>query len=359
MAGCCISPTGARIRSARYGRGVDALPELDELLSSVHVVSLPLSVRFRGVTQREAALFCGPHGWTEFSPFLEYDDDESAAWLAAAIEFGWSTPLRPRRDAIPVNATVPAVAAERVPEVLALYGKTPAHTIKVKVAERGQSLQEDVARVRAVHEAAPQARVRVDANGAWSLEEAKRALDALSWASLEYVEQPVATLADMVELRQWSRSQGPGTLLAADELVRKAEDPLAVARAGAADVIIVKAQPLGGIRRALTVVQEASLPAVVSSALDTQVGIGMGLALAAALPALPYACGLGTGRLFRTAIADLGPSSSPWLVPPRRATPTPEALADAGASPARTAWWRDRIRRCYRRLVDARGHSPE
>ena len=236
-------------------------------------------------------LLHGPAGWGEFAPFLEYDDAEAARWLAAALEActtPWPEPVRP---SVPVNATVPAVAAAVVPSVLARFpGCT---TAKVKVAEAGQSLADDEARVAAVRAAlGPAGRVRVDANGGWSLEQARRALDVLGPYGLEYAEQPCAALEDLAALR------GRGVLVAADESVRKAEDPLRVARLGAADVLVLKVAPLGGVAAGARVARACGLPVVVSSALDTSVGISAGVALAAALPELPYACGLATTSLM-------------------------------------------------------------
>ncbi|MCH6231045.1 o-succinylbenzoate synthase, partial [Microbacterium sp. CFH 31415] len=237
----------------------NAIPPLSELLASARVVALPLATRFRGVDVREALVFEGPEGWTEFSPFVEYDDREAATWLAAAIDFGWMPQPAPVRNEIPVNATVPAVAAASVPAVLARFDGC--RTAKVKVAEAGQRLSDDVERVRAVREEmGPEGRVRIDANGAWNVDEAERALHALAEFDVEYAEQPCATVEELAELRR--RVNYMGIPIAADESVRKASDPLAVARAGAADLLVVKAQPLGGVRRALAIVAEAGLPAV-------------------------------------------------------------------------------------------------
>lgn len=325
------------------------LPPLAEVLSSLRVVSLPMRVRFRGITVREAALCEGPAGWTEFSAFPEYDDAEAATWLSGALEYGWGDLPAHRRTEVPVNATVPAVAATEVRRVLALWGVEQPHTVKVKVAEPGQVLADDVARVAAVQAAAPSARIRVDANGAWSVDEAKRAMEAFADFRLEYVEQPVASIDEMAAVREWSQTAGPGTYVAADESVRKATDPLRVAREGAADVLVVKAQPLGGVNRALQIVEAAGLPAVVSSALDTTVGIGMGFALAAALPQLPYACGLGTGGFFAR---DIGTEPrTGWRQHPSRARVDVEAMAALAATPDRAAWWRARVERCYALLA--------
>ncbi len=320
------------------------LPALTELLASAHVVALPLATRFRGVDIREAVVLEGPEGWTEFSPFTEYGDDEASTWLAAAIDFGWMPQPAPVRDEVPVNATVPAVDAASVPAVLARFDGC--RTAKVKVAEPGQRLADDVARVAAVRAAmGPEGRVRIDANGAWNVDEAERALHALAEYDLEYAEQPCATVEELAELRR--RVKYMDIPIAADESVRKAADPLAVARAGAADLIVVKAQPLGGVRRALEIVAEAGLPAVVSSALDTSVGLSMGVALAAALPQLDYDCGLGTASLFTADVASPALLPREGVLPVGRVTPDPGLLAGHAASADRRDWWLDRIARCH------------
>lgn len=316
-------------------------PPLSDLLATARVVALPMNTRFRGVDMREALLFEGPRGWAEFSPFVEYEDAEAATWLAAAIDFAWHEQPAPLRDRIPVNATVPAVAAEAVAGVLTRFDGC--RTAKVKVAERGQVLDDDVARVRAVREhMGPEGRIRIDANAGWNVDEAEHAIHALAEFDLEYAEQPCATVAELAELR--TRVKHMGIPIAADESVRKAEDPLAVARAGAADLIVIKAQPLGGIRRALGIVAEAGLPAVVSSALDTAVGLSQGAALAASLPALEYDCGLGTASLFADDVAGARPVGG--SVSAARVVPDATALARLEAPAHRRAWWFERLERC-------------
>ncbi|MET3901771.1 o-succinylbenzoate synthase [Paenarthrobacter sp. 4246] len=322
-----------------------ALPPLEELLDSAHVVSLPMRVRFRGIMERETLLMRGPTGWGEFCPFPEYDDDESSRWLAAALEAGWLGFPSQLRDTIPVNATVPAVTAERVPEVLTQFGRVDA--VKIKVAERGQSLRDDVARVNAVRDALPEAAIRVDANGGWDVEQAVKALGKLSAVGLEYAEQPVPTIEGLAEVRRRLTDAGTPVLIAADESVRKEDDPLRVARAGAADLIVVKVAPLGGVRRALDIVEQAGLPAVVSSALDTSVGIRAGLALAAALPSLPYACGLGTVSLFASDITLDPLVADDGAIHVREAVADPGLLEEYAASAERRDWWLDRLRRVH------------
>jgi O-succinylbenzoate synthase len=323
--------------------------DLDAVLAGLRVVAIPMRVRFRGVTVREAALLEGPAGWGEFSPFPEYEPPEASRWLTAALESAWHDWPEPRRDAVPVNATVPAVPAEQVPAVLARFDGC--RTAKVKVAERGQSLADDVGRVAAVRDAmGPSARVRVDANGAWDVDQARDALAALAAYDIEYAEQPCATVPELKELRAALARQGIDVPVAADESIRKAEDPLRVAREQAADVVVVKVAPLGGVRRALEVVQECGLPAVVSSALDTSVGMAAGVALAAALPDLPFACGLGTVALLEGDVATgpMVPRGGELAV--KRVTADPGLLERWAAPADRQAWWHERVRACWTEL---------
>lgn len=323
----------------------DDPPPLDELLADAHLVALPLVTRFRSIEVREAMLLRGPMGWTEFSPFTEYDDVEASAWLRAAIDFGWREAPTAVRDRIPVNATLPAVAADQVDGVLARYAGT--RTVKVKVAEPGQRLGDDVARVKATRAfLGPEGRIRVDANGGWNVDEAEHAAHALAGFDLEYLEQPCATVVELAELR--ARLHDWQLPIAADESVRKADDPLAVARAGAADLLVIKAQPLGGIHRALSIVAAAGLPVVVSSALDTSVGISMGAHLAAAIPELSYDCGLATVGLFEHDVAVDPLIAVDGAIEVRRVEVDERILREHAAGPDRDSWWRARLERCYR-----------
>jgi O-succinylbenzoate synthase len=321
----------------------------------LHVVQIPMRVPFRGVLHREALLVRGPAGWGEFSPFLEYDDLEASRWLASAVEAAWSGWPEPLRHAIPVNATVPAVAAADVAGVLARFpGCT---TAKVKVAEAGQTLSQDLDRVAAVREVLGAAgRIRVDANGGWTVTEAVDALRALAPYGLEYAEQPCATVAELVQMRLRLARAGVGVLVAADESVRKAEDPLLVARAGAADVLVLKVAPLSGVRPALDIAEQCGLPVVVSSALDTAVGIRAGLALAAALPSLPYACGLATTSLMAADVAELRPVGG--SLPVGAVVPDPERLAALAAPAGRRDWWLARLDRCRSLLLSELPERP-
>jgi O-succinylbenzoate synthase len=326
-------------------------PGLDELLDGMRVVSIPMRVTFRGVSVREAVLVRGPLGWGEFSPFPEYDDDESARWLTAAIEAGWAGWPDALRSSVPVNATVPAVPAADVPAILARYDGCS--TAKVKVAQPGEGLQHDLDRVAAVRDVmGPQARIRVDANGAWSVEEATDALTRLTAYQLEYAEQPCASVEELASLRIALARNGTEVLVAADESIRRASDPMRVVREEAADVIVVKVAPLGGVRSALAIAQECGLPTVVSSALDTSVGIRAGLALAAALPELPFACGLSTVELLSGDVTHESLVPRAGSIAVRDLDVDPELLDRWQAPENRQEWWRERTTRCHQLLAD-------
>jgi O-succinylbenzoate synthase len=171
-------------------------------LNRLHVYSIPMRVRFRGIDVREGMLIEGDAGWGEFCPFLEYDDRVAAAWLATAIEAsttGWPAPVR---DLVPVNCTVPAVDPERAYEIAAASGCA---TAKVKIADHRGSLGEDLERVMAVRDAlGPDGFVRCDANGAWEVEEAVTAIRQLDSAAggLQYVEQPCRTVEELAAVRR-------------------------------------------------------------------------------------------------------------------------------------------------------------
>lgn len=272
-------------------------------IAEILAFSLPMRMRFRNISQRAGLLLRGPAGWAEFSPFWEYGPPEAAAWLRSALDQATCAPPTLVREQIPINITVPVTTPEQATELIntASAATDIPLTAKVKVADPRASHHGDEARLAAVRAAlGPHGKVRIDANGAWDLETALELLPRLDRAAggLEYAEQPCQTIAELATLRR--RLDIP---IAADELVRRAVDPLAVARAQAADVLVIKVQPLGGVRAALQIADQTDLPVVVSSALDTSVGIAAGLHLAGALPQLPYACGLGTVRLFTSDIA--------------------------------------------------------
>ncbi|MCW2594108.1 MAG: enolase superfamily enzyme related to L-alanine-DL-glutamate epimerase [Mycobacterium sp.] len=313
-------------------------PTLDELLDRLYVVALPMRVRFRGIDVREIALFEGPFGWGEFGAFLEYAPPEAAHWLEAGIEAAYVAPPTPVRDRIPINATVPAVAPDRVPELLARF--PGAQTAKVKVAEPGQTLADDVARVNAVRALVPT--VRVDANGGWTVPKAVAAIGALTAdGPLEYVEQPCPTVPELVEVRRLV-----DVAIAADESIRKAEDPLYVFRAKAADVAVLKVAPLGGVARFLEIGRQCDISMVVSSALDSAVGMARGLLAAGCLPELRHACGLGTGGLFVDDVTEPALPVDGYL-PVGPVVPDPARLSALAATRERRQWWIERVRVCY------------
>ncbi|MFH0411036.1 o-succinylbenzoate synthase [Corynebacterium sp. L4756] len=334
--------------------------QIDDILDRAHVVALPMAVKFRGVTTREALLIDGPAGWGEFAPFLEYGAQESAPWLAAGLEAAYEGFPELVRDTVEVNGTIPAVDAAQVPDVMNRYPGV--RTWKVKVAEPGQTLEDDIARVNAVREYAQEHNpslspiIRVDANGGWSVEEAIAA--AKEMMPLDYMEQPCRTAEELAEVRSQLMRNGLFVRVAADESIRKAQDPFKVADLQAADVAIVKPAPLGGVRKTLEIarqLRERHMDITVASALDTAVGMNMGLATVAALPiiyddedidVLPAAAGLATGSLFIEDVA----------VPHKLvdgALPAAPVAADldrvvALAAPSeRRDWWFNRARECY------------
>jgi len=300
------------------------------------VFSIPMRTRFRGITVREGLLIFGPSGWGEFSPFWDYDATEARRWWPSAVEAAAGDWPAPVRDRIAVNCTVPAVDGETAQGIVARSG---CRTAKVKVAEAGQSVADDLERVAAVRDAlGPDGAVRIDANGAWSVDEAVREIAAIDRAAggLEYAEQPCASLAELAAVRL-----RVGVPIAADESIRRAEDPARVAVLDAADIAVLKVQPLGGVRRALAVAERCGLPVVVSSALETSVGLAAGVALAAALPQLPYACGLATTALLDGDVTSepLTPVDGDLMVRPV----IPDLRADVAADEETAQRWYDRL----------------
>ncbi|MBA1834344.1 o-succinylbenzoate synthase [Corynebacterium wankanglinii] len=316
------------------------IPTADDILERAHVVALPMAVKFRGITTREALLIDGPAGWGEFSPFLEYGPGESAAWLASGIEAAF-TGLPSVEGSVEVNGTIPAV--EDVEPVLARYPGV--RTFKIKVAEKGQSLDDDLRRVNAVRELRPDARLRVDANRGWSVDEAVEAAEKLG--ELEYIEQPCATVEELAEVKRRVR-----TPIAADESIRRAADPYRVAQLHAADVAVCKVAPLGGVARLVRIARELHLGVTVASALDTAVGMDAGL-VAAKLTG-SRAAGLATQRLFVEDVA--APRAiTDGRMAVTRTTPDPDRLHALRAPAARRDWWFDRVRAC----VEVLQRSPQ
>jgi o-succinylbenzoate synthase len=333
-------------------------PALTDLLSSARVVSLPLRTRFRGVVDREVMLFEGPNGWAEWSPFLEYPDEEAAVWLAAAIEFAYGELPALNREAIPVNATLPAVAPDQVEKVLSRFGAFS--TVKIKVAEPGQDLNDDLKRIWAVRAAYPGARIRLDANGGYNVRNAFMIGASMieNAVPLDYLEQPVASIDEMVELRQMIQKTKIDLKIAADESVRKVSDPMAVVNAGAADILVLKAAPLGGISRAISIAKEAGLPVVISSALESSVGLSMGAHLAAALPmhsevepgGLAFDCGLATASLLAGDVTREPLIPVDGFIEVRRVSVDQQKLDIFEAEDHRIDWWIDRLDRAFKHL---------
>lgn len=344
------------------------LPSLTELTDRAHVVTCPLRVPFRGVTEREMMLIEAPDGWVEWSPFLEYGAAESSRWLRSGLLLGWdeASAGAPTRRSVEVNATVPAVdvevSPELVPELLDRYpGCT---TVKVKVAQAGQSLADDVARVRAVRAARPGISVRVDANAGWTVDQAFTAAVALTDPSrgggpLDYMEQPCATVAELAELRRRLGAKGMMVRIAADELIRKSTDPLEVVQAGACDVAVLKVAPLGGVDHVREIARKIGrygVAVTVSSALESAVGMYAGLLAVATLPGYsdddemtvhPQAAGLATGSLYLEEVCTPRQIVDGRLAV-ERCVPEAARLAALASPAARRDWWFDRLAAAYR-----------
>jgi len=303
------------------------------LLETMRVVALPTKTDFRGINVREVALFKGEYGWAEFSPFLEYSDAECVPWLECAIEA--ATKPRPElyRKSIKINGTIPALNDRK--ELEEIVNAFPlVKTFKVKV---GQNLDEDIARLKWIKALRPQAKIRIDVNGSWSVADAVTNLRAIYGAigELEYVEQPCATIDELRELKQ---KLAIDILITGDEVLRKAKDPFAVDLHGAVDILMLKVQPLGGIARAHALAEHHKLPVVISSALESAVGINYGLILAASFPELNFDCGLGTGALLRSDVAQMPIINGEIEI--REFEPEISAYEVA---PARFEWWKNRV----------------
>ena len=313
---------------------------LDQLLASMQVVALPLKSKFRGITVREVALFEGPAGWGEFAPFLEYDDIESSTWLLSAIDAATNPAPMAHRGFIKVNATLPAINNAKEIEEL-LHSFAGCDTVKVKV---GENLGEDIVRVARVRAFLPKAKIRLDVNGGWSVDQALINLYEIyeEVGPLEYVEQPCATLA---ELRLLKEKLVIEFKITGDEVMRKAKDPFAIDLQGAIDVLMLKVAPLGGITRAREIGAHHKLPMVVSSDLDSAVGIGYGLQLAASLPTLDYASGLATGQLLSADVATVALENGEIAV--RSVSPDADLLAKYAVPVERLIWWKERATRAF------------
>ena len=314
---------------------------LEEALASLRVLALPMRTTFRSLNIRETALFKGENGWGEFAPFVEYSDQESLPWLESAIEAA-DKPLSPAlREFIPINATVPASNDEaEIEQILSWYPGVD--TVKIKV---GTGIQEDLVRIAVVRKHLPKAKIRIDVNGSWSVKEALLNVNAIYEVTgdlLEYVEQPVTSLDELKQLKEGMRVD---VKIAGDEVLRKAKDPFAISLDGAIDILMLKVSPLGGIKRAMDLASHHKLPVVISSALESAVGISYGLALAARVPNLDYACGLGTSALFNQDVSDI-----PIVNGAIKATSYPidlDRVERYELKGERLEWWRNRISRVW------------
>ena len=306
---------------------------LNEILASLQVLSIPTRTNFRSVTKREVALFKGPNGWGEFSPFLEYEAEEASYWLGSGIEAAFGQIPLTQRDQIEINATLPAVNTKiDVENILSWY--PGARIAKIKV---GSDLTLDIARIENALAVNPNLRIRLDVNGGWTVKQATesvaRIVERFGVDKFQYIEQPVATVEELRELHLPIPVVG-------DEVIRKAKDPFAIDLSGAVDILMLKVSPLGGIERAKAIAAHHKLPVVVSSALESAVGISHGLKLAAALPELNYACGLGTGKLLSNDVAELPIVDGHMKV----TTVNPSGMLNLQAAPERRTWWESRIR---------------
>ena len=312
---------------------------INELISSMRVIALPMKTEFRGINVREVALLKGNQGWAEFSPFLEYDDHESARWLAAAIEAAITPRPKQFRSNIPVNGTIPATNDKKtIDELVATY--MGVKTFKVKV---GENLSEDIVRLARIRSLGRKVNIRIDVNGIWNVDQALTNLYALyeEVGPFEYVEQPCATIEELRELK--AKIQIP-LKIAVDELIRKADDPFAVDLKGVADILTLKVQPLGGITRSLEIANHHQLPVVVSSALESAVGIRYGLELAASIETLSYDCGLATGALFTRDVAQNPVNGGAISISPHGAADYNFDGLDVASD--RYEWWQNRVMRC-------------
>lgn len=325
-------------------------PRLNDLVATAKVVSIPLRTKFRGLTERELLVFEGPNGWSEWAPFTEYEDEEAATWLQAAIEWGFENLPEPVRKQVSVNAILPAVPTEEVAKVLGRAGKFS--TVKIKVADPKQTAADDLARILEVKDLYPDAKLRLDANGGYTVAQALELIAEIENNSLdlEFFEQPVETIAELAELRIEISKLGQNTLVAADESVRRASDPLAVELAGAADLLVLKSAPLGGIASALAVANSSKLNICASSAMQSSIGLAAELHFAACLPEVNYDAGLGTGYLFG------GDLTADRLIPEngilelRRPEINTSSLEILKAEDHRYDWWIARLERCSKIL---------
>jgi O-succinylbenzoate synthase len=325
-------------------------PSVSSLVAASRVVSIPLRTKFRGITERELLVFEGTNGWSEWAAFPEYSDQEAATWLAAAIEWGFASLPKLKRQSVKVNAILPAVNSQEISKILSRAGKFS--TVKIKVAEAGQDLSDNLARILEVQSLYPEAKIRLDANGGFDIPTAMELLEKLHFEGidLEYFEQPVASIAELAEIRLEISKRGFSTPIAADESVRKSSDPLAVELANAADILVLKSAPLGGIASALEIAASSKLAAVSSSAMQSSIGLGAELHFAACLDSAEYDAGLGTMNLFAGDLVKDSLKPVDGVLEVRRPEVSSSTLDTLKAEDHRYDWWIARLERCGRLL---------
>lgn len=321
---------------------------IDQLVSDLRVIALPMRTTFRGLTVRETALFEGPQGWAEFAPFVEYDDEESVPWLNSALEAAFAPRPRTYRDFVKVNATIPATNDRATIERL-LERYQGCEVAKVKLTS---DIASDLERIKMVRSIRPDIKLRFDVNGGWSVEQAIADSYALyeNFGGIEYIEQPCATVDELRRLKEASRVE---ITICGDEVVRKAKEQINLD--GAVDLIMIKVSPIGGIERAHEVARFHKKPVVLSSALESGIGIAYGALCAATFEDAPFAAGLATGELFADDVAFNPIINGEIEVAHRNPEPKLEASLE------RRQWWQNRLRAVWekgsRQFFEEKGWS--
>ena len=303
----------------------------------LQVVSIPVKNTFRGIKSREIALFEGPAGWSEFSPFLEYDNKQSAIWMKAALEAATKPAPTPLRNEVMVNATLPNIKPGEVEKVLSNFDGCT--TIKIKINDFTIDRELLIESLKHV----PNARFRLDINGGWTLDEAivnLKNYEGEFAGLIDYVEQPCIDIADLKVLKNET-----GIKIAVDESIRKFLGSDLTKLKDVADIAVIKWAPSGGINAALDLIKQISLPVVVSSALDSSVGISHGLALACAIPNLYGACGLATVALLEGDVTSDSLLASKGVIANRKVTP--DRISEFKVDNQRQKWWQDRADLIY------------
>jgi len=312
---------------------------LAEIFSDLTIVAIPTRTKFRGVTVREAAIFRGPAGWSEFAPFIEYNEMQSEPWLNAALEGAYKPWPELKRSKVGINATLPKVEVNRVAEILQRF--PGAKTVKIKVDD----FENDSELVEAALDFNPDFKVRLDVNGGWDLETALLNLynyNLRFGKVFEYIEQPCLEISDLTKLKAEIPMK-----IAIDESIRSALQSDFAGAQDFADIAIIKWAPSGGITQANKLIKKIGLPAVISSALDTGIGISHGLALAAIQDELVFDCGLATLTLLEGDVVLSALEISDGAISVNRTVPNEDLLSKYQAAPDRRIWWEKRIEKIW------------